>query len=157
LAAAGKEPDASDYCWYQELVVANVAPPVAERLIAFVPLAFAELLLPEAGHPREYQLMCGNEPGPTRQLRDEPAYAAAKELGTRLIRDPGPSGGFRALAVRSATFAAANSALKNGSRLEDLVFTNPIVLLGRFSAPGAEQGSAETPETEPRKPWWKVW
>lgn len=163
LAVAASEPEASDCSWYQALVADNVSPSVAERLIAFVPIAFGELLLAEAKHSPAYRLMNGGQPGPERKLMSEPAYAIAKEMADRVTNDPVQRAGLEALALRSACVNAANDALNRGSRLENLHFTPSVVFLGRFSPEPASAPAEPAPspgETSPAgagKPWWKFW
>jgi hypothetical protein len=60
---------------------------------------------------------------------------------------------------------AANQLLQQGGRLDDLHFTSPIVMLGRFSPPAAHQPVVPTDaRLEPKqrakvtaRPWWRFW
>jgi hypothetical protein len=134
LAAAARDPCESDGAYFQALTAANIDPLVAERLIAFVPIAFAEVLLKVAMHPIEYRVLSSAQASPPHLLADEPTYAAARRIAPELQGSSGlGAAAFRALALRSATIALANKALKSGSRLEDLAFTPPLVTLDRFS------------------------
>ncbi len=135
LAAAAEDPQASDVTLFQELTAANVAPDVADRLVVFAPIAFGEAVLTSVRHSGEYHVMTGDRAGPARRLADEPTYLAAKAIAPQSLA-PGLREAYRALASRSAAFAAVRGLRERGASGDDAVLTAPVVRLARFSAPG---------------------
>jgi hypothetical protein len=163
LEIAETESNITDYSLFQALTSANVAPVIAEKLIAFVPIAFSEVFLKEANHSSEYQLLASGSNGPKLRLLDEPTYAIAKQFCPSVIKSQKVA--FNNLALRSATVSAANQLLHNGRRLGNLHFTSPIVFLGRFS-PQVKSNPLDqrtshvkpAPRDKPSpKPWWRFW
>jgi hypothetical protein len=153
------EPDCDDTTLFQWLTIANVEPSVAERLIAFVPLAFAELVLTEAHHSSNYVLLSDPERR-ERPLRDEPTYAIAKDRAGD-ARKTHPIA-FQSLAERSATMNAAKQLSGDEQGLANAHFTATLVFLGRFRPPEGrdvdDSPSASTSATPALdKPWWRFW
>jgi hypothetical protein len=162
LAVAEEQPQASDPCWFQALTAANVAPAVAERLIAFAPMAFVEVALGGVQHPTEYRLVSGVSAGPPQLLASEPAYVVAKREAVRISATSEGKAAFQNLALRSGRIKATKDLLNGGSKLEDIVVGQPLVLLGRFSPPRLLERSQTPPSKpepppagQPRRPWWK--
>jgi hypothetical protein len=112
---------------YDDLVKRGFAPADADRLVAFVPLAFGRVLVATlpVTFPETAILVEG---GSRREVRlaDEPIFAEAAAHARKgaLTRDQ-----FGALALRSAEINALNKALNAGSKPEDLAFSPPVVTL----------------------------
>src|SRR5262249_10880594 len=105
LEAIEEDPAASDESLHQELTAANVEPAVAQRLIAFVPHAFAEHVLKEATHSPAYELALDGGGYKTRALASEPTYVVARAAAAET--ESARASAFRALARRSATMNIA--------------------------------------------------
>jgi hypothetical protein len=110
----------------------GVEPWLAQRLVAFLPLAFGRALLPGAGFSDLFR------DGPVeRRLADEPVYAAAAARAARPIRVE-----MERIGLRSAEVNAANQA--PNTSLSDLVF-GPTVLREPLPPAGTGDGGVPSP------------
>jgi hypothetical protein len=111
----------------RELMTIGMSERDAQRLLAFVPLAFGRVLVDKL--PIRFpETVIVIERGTERESRlaDEPLFTLAIDLARRgtLTRDQ-----FSALALRSAEMRALNKALNAGSKPEDLLVSPPVVTL----------------------------
>jgi hypothetical protein len=104
---------------------------IAWRIICFVPLAFCRVMLQSSGvHFAPTYLLKSSavEFEEEKVLAEEPFFEAAVKVAQSKI---GSTSGdfFLAVAGRSAEFHVINTALNDGSQLENLVLTSPIIIL----------------------------
>jgi hypothetical protein len=117
---------------------------VAERTLAFVPMACARVVLRGAQFPDVY-LIPDQASGAYERHRlvDDSIFVAALEVAERL-------GGANPIvlraAARSAEMQVAAQLLGPGSTCEDLVFTEPVLMR-----------IPQTRRPPPAKPWWRFW
>ncbi|HLM80416.1 MAG TPA: hypothetical protein VK302_07270 [Terriglobales bacterium] len=129
VATFRKFPAMSDEEIYGELVKEGVDRRLAARLVEFVPMAYGRILLEKSGAQFSdvyHRLL----PGGTRLehlLSSEPVWNAAFDFGRAEIADRTSAADLLAVAARSAEFDAADKMLKKGSRLQNLVFTPPLL------------------------------
>jgi hypothetical protein len=123
---------------------------LARELLAFVPLAFCRALFPE---PQEiFQPHYDVHDPETDQwqyglpLKSQPVYQAAHDLALQWRREGKPGKAFLAIAGRSAEFRAINELLNEGSKLEDIRCTAPLII----------RRTADS-NLDRRKPWWQFW
>jgi hypothetical protein len=112
----------------------GVEPWLAQRLVVYLPIAFGRRLLPGATLS---DLI--DEGGTTRRLDQDPVYVAAQERVERAIREE-----VSAISVRSSEVSAANSALRAGSKIEDMAFS-PVALLRPLAPAGDGHGGVPSP------------
>ena len=123
----------------------GVTAPVAERAVAFVPLAFGRLLLSGMGITfAEECLMAHGESTVTLPLKTIPVYQAALAAA----QQSQSAAEFSPVALRSSEVAAVNNALNNGSQPQKLIL-GPPVLTG-VEATEEEIAAAK----KPKKSWW---
>lgn len=148
LAVFRQFPDASHEDTVAQLTVAVADADLAERLMEFVPIAFARIALASSGVSFQdtfcrslgngkFSHFCPLSADPIY----EPALAIAREeLGSAI-----PEPDLLAVLTRSGQFDAINKALLAGTQLKGAVMSPSIFLR-----------SAPMP-CEPPKPWWKLW
>jgi hypothetical protein len=107
---------------------------LAQRLVAFLPIAFGRKLLSGASLSDEL-----DEGGAVRPLAGEPVFAAALERAARAARAE-----VEAIGMRSAEVSAAGAALEAGSRLEDLDFS-PVALVAPLAPAVEGDGGVPSP------------
>ena len=116
---------------------------LAERAIAFVPMAFARLVLQGAKFPDEFEIQDPDSGLRSRgRFVDEPVFVAAQARAEELgASDPRT----RQIADRSAEMGVAKQLMRPGSSPSSIGFVEPVLMripLGPKSA---------------RKPWWRLW
>jgi len=128
------------------LVSDGCQPDLAEKLVAFLPLACGRMLLKGVTFPPSYMVM--SEDGSisiSHTLSSDPWWRKVEtfleERKTSMMDAIG------AVGRRSAEFDAVNKAVSNGSRLRDLVAAEPIFF---FVKPHAEVNQS-------LRPWWVFW
>jgi hypothetical protein len=130
------------------LVATGCAEPAAEKLVAFLPLACGRALLSESGvtfSPMFRSMRADGTIGEPQRLSEAAhwnlitAFVAAQQ-----VAEPAA---LRLVGIRSAEFDAINKAVANGSRMADLVGSDPIFLLL----------TSESAHEAPAKPWWAFW
>lgn len=107
---AGAEPPSDDEVWAR-LTGSGVEPWLAERLLAFLPMAYARRMLSDVSFPDALVMPSGRL-----SLSAEPVFAAALSRAERADR-----GEFERIALRSSEVNAVNNALNAGSKLSDLM------------------------------------
>lgn len=136
VAAFVSNPNADDTTLRGLLVEAGVPFRLAMRVLVFLPLAFARVLLATNG-PRFSDecayLDASGEVVARGELSKEPVFAAALELARHASRDE-----MQTIALRSGEINALNQALHAGSQMENLVFAPPSLYL---DVPAGEETS----------------
>jgi parvulin-like peptidyl-prolyl isomerase len=103
---------------------------VAERYVAFMPIAFGRVVLNQIGSINFSSLYKTSEGSKEFSLNEEPIFKLAFDLATQsyeqgiLDREV-----FSAIASRSAEFNAANKALNDGADINGATFA-PVLLFG---------------------------
>ena len=122
--------DLDDLGIYKALLADGLQPPLAARLIEFVPLAYGRVLLTKTGARFSDSFQRKLPTGVLQEhlLSSEPVWSAALEFARSESQRHTSAQDFLAVAGRSAEFQAANELLNRGSKLENLVFT-PYLLL----------------------------
>lgn len=156
----------------QKLRSSGATPLEAEMLMAYIPLAFGQVLAGSMGArlPDAASLYGeGSRSGHPVVLSRDPLWREALRLAEQAFRGESlEREQFIELALRSSTVQVLNDALKAGSKPEDLIFASPAILLSaeaaselRSRAPGVRPWaptptSPSTPAPAAR-PWWKFW
>lgn len=176
LDYCGQHPDARDEAIYQHLVNTRVPPELADRVVVFGPMCFSSVLLRDI-YPTEYFVHTDKPPYPLKKLDKEPVFAVGRRYAMAVGAIPERRNAFMFVASRCALFNAANQALNQGSKLEHLVASPPVVFLERsyenplpeherFSHDEAEaalrRSLAESARPDgkkmgKKKPWWQLW
>ena len=131
VALLTQHPPLDDAGVVELLVQSGVALPTAHDLTAFVPLGFTRALLGTSGVTFQptYVRIHPHTQTPTRyRLADEPIFVAAYALGQQMMAPGSDRAHFFAVAGRSAEMRALNQALHAGSKIEDLVCSEPMFL-----------------------------
>jgi hypothetical protein len=127
---------------------AGCSPIIAEKIVAFLPLACGRAILAGTGVSFSAAFRCMGEDGTLSEpqsLSSEPLWSMIQEfIATQRTAKPD---GFSLVARRSAEFDAVNKAALNGSKLADLVGSDPIFL---FVEPTIEPKNKKVP-------WWAFW
>lgn len=140
--------DLSDGEVAARLKTTRCPPQLAEKLVAFLPLACGRLLLAGTGVTLSPSFRTMNNDGSVgnpRELASDPCWQRIEAFLTEqkaVARDA-----IGIVGQRSAELGAVNKAAMRGSRLADLVGAEPIFL---FLEP------EEDPRGQP-SPWWAFW
>ncbi|GAA4547953.1 DUF6348 family protein [Amycolatopsis samaneae] len=113
---AGEEPPGDEQVW-ERLTAAGVEPWLAERLLVFLPMAYARRLLSDVSFADTVL-----SPGEEKRLTAEPVFVAALERARQ-----GDRGEIERIAFRGSEFAAITNALNAGSKLADLRLGPPTL------------------------------
>ena len=139
---------------------------VAERLIEFVPLAYARAFLEGSGARFENYYQRVNENGKlveSEKLIDVPIYAEAFKLAQQEINTDFDKEKFISIAWRSAEMRVLNEALSKGSKIEDLVFAPPTLIWADDLQTDYYKIEKKPPEIKniqnfhDQKSWWQIW
>jgi hypothetical protein len=105
----------------EQLVSSGIERHLADRLVTFLPMAFASHLLVKAGARLQnyYERVLPNGDLEKVQLSSEPVWCASMEFYHAEISRGISRDELLALAARSAEFGAANQALNNGKKLDE--------------------------------------
>jgi hypothetical protein len=119
-------PDLDDPDLVDALTAEGIEPSSARRLVAFVPTAFARVILESMGVTLDANFETPSSTGPSgrRPLQSIPEYVAGSTIAPALRG----SAGFLQLAVRGSEMKAVDSLLQGGSKAEDVVLA-PILVL----------------------------
>ena len=126
----------------------------AERLLVFMPIAFARVVLNDLGvmFPGTYRLRTASGELVSRRFMAQPVFYAA----TAVAKMGHDRETFLAVAGRSAEFKGVNRALNDGARPQELILGEPILLLSNdeseVQAGGPKAGDAPAAPPE-RKGW----
>lgn len=128
----------------RQLAAKGVDAPVAEQVIAFVPLAFGRVFLHGLGITFADEYMIPKDGTQVRKpLKTHPVFRAAMTAAMKAQREEGVQ--FANVALRSSECSAVNNALNAGSSPENLVCGPPALL---------RLDDATDDATPPRRRWW---
>jgi hypothetical protein len=139
----------------EALQEADISPAIANRLLEFMPLAFARVFLDGLGIEfSDYYIRFDSKTNRkvSKKLVDEPAYSESLAVASTLMAEQKAGDDFISVVSRSSEFVAMNKALNDGSRPEDLVSSPPVLLWNeetenRTDAAGHGQNKSK----------WKFW
>jgi len=130
VAAFREFRDLDDIDMYRRFVGMGAEPRFAARLVEFVPMAYGRLLLSPSrvrfSDSFQRRLSDGNVSEP-RPLTSEPVWNAALEFASREVKSGLSVDDFLFLAARSAEFQGVNQMLNQGSKLENIACTSPLL------------------------------
>lgn len=151
---------------FERLRVDGVDPDLVHRVANFVPLALCRVIFARVGARFSTDFVRVRKDGTNERftLMREPAFARSVALYPELLRD-GMAEGLKRLATYSSTFNALNSALRAGSKPEDLVMSPAFIPGPDTDAAAMEQAirqmrpspPAAPARESPAKPWWRFW
>ncbi|WNG37225.1 hypothetical protein F0U61_28785 [Archangium violaceum] len=172
VAAFVAPSDRDDELIYEELRSQGATPLEAEKLVAYLPLAFGQVLVQHMG-PRFPDSALFVTAGTRNErpvfLPEDPLWCESIRLAEEAIADGSLTRDqFNAIALRSSTLHALNNALNAGSKPEDLVFAPSVITLSAEAAaelhnqapairPSASAAPPPNTPAPPQKPWWKFW
>jgi hypothetical protein len=136
------DPNASDDEILNRLVASGITRPLATQLIALLPIAYGRVMLSDDRVPFSDTYICLGEPGKAERrgrLDSLPIWLEAISFA----RNDGEP--FFPIASRSSEIRAANEALHDGKKLQDLVWSPPVFLWPVDSFVGM------------RRSWWQFW
>lgn len=156
---------------YAAMAAAGIPDPVADRAYKFTQTAWGRGFLDGMGVQFGTDYLYFNAAGEvieSGELADQPYYAAAVRLLPQFARSPG----FQSFVLMSADVNTVNSALRAGSKPENLV-TGPAAFFMEAPTPAGmakaqrllserastvKRGSsgARQPAAD-KKPWWRFW
>ena len=131
--------DLGDVAIYRELARHGVERPIAARLVEFLPMVYCRLIFLKSGlrFPETYRrALSDGTYSPSVSLSGDTLWNEAKKFAEAEIESGVNGQSLLAIAGRSAEFDAANKLLNSGSKLEDVKFTEPV-LLWPASGPGS--------------------
>jgi hypothetical protein len=133
-------PNSSDDEILDLVVESGVERAMATQLVALLPLAYGRVMLSDSGSAFSNTYICVGEKGKADRkgnLNTLPLWAEAISFAKQ---DGEPS---FPIASRSAEVRAANEALHNGSKLQNLVWSPPVFLWPVDSFAGSGEGSSK--------------
>jgi len=122
-------PDLDDEASYRVLVQQGISAQPAARLVEFLPMAYCRLLFAESG-VRFTDTFLRKSPDGTLEehvLSSEPIWRAVLDFGGAEIQRGISAQDILSIAGRSAELRAADDLLGQGSKLENITFTAPIL------------------------------
>lgn len=136
----------------EALKAAGIPANISDRLLEFMPLAFARAFVDGLGIEfGEYYIRFDPKTRKkvSKRLVDEPVYRESLSFAFSLIAEKKAGDEFTAVVFRSSEFVAMNKAMNEGSRPEELVSSPPVLL---WDAEADERAKREA-----SKPKWKFW
>jgi len=110
---------------------AGIPKAISNRLLEFMPLAFARVFLDGLGIEfGEYYIRFDSKTNRkiSKKLVDEPVYRESFAFASSLIAEQKAGDELISIVSRSSEFVAMNKAMNDGSRPEDLISSPPILL-----------------------------
>jgi hypothetical protein len=110
---------------------AGIPKAISNRLLEFMPLAFARVFLDGLGIEfGEYYIRFDSKTNRkiSKKLVDEPAYRESFAFASSLIAEQKAGDELISIVGRSSEFVAMNKAMNDGSRPEDLISSPPVLL-----------------------------
>jgi hypothetical protein len=144
---------------YAAMGEAGVPEASADRAYKFTQIAWGRIFLGGLGVTFAPDYLCFNGRGEVIEaglLSEQPYFVAAMAAGKR---HPPPAG-LPQFALMSADVQAVNSALKAGSKLEDLVAAPAALFMevpGEIGIEKARRVLAQRMTGPAKKPWWRFW
>jgi hypothetical protein len=123
--------DLGDVAIYRELARHGVERPIAARLVEFLPMVYCRLIFLKSGlrFPETYRrALTDGTYSPSVSLSGDTLWNEAKKFAEAEIKSGVNGQSLLAIAARSAEFDAANRMLNSGSKLEDIEFTETVLL-----------------------------
>lgn len=123
--------DLGDVAIYRELARHGVERPIAARLVEFLPMVYCRLIFFKSGlrFPETYRrALSDGTYSPSVSLSGDTLWNEAKKFAEAEIKSGVNGQSLLAIAGRSAEFDAANKMLNSGSKLEDIEFTETVLL-----------------------------
>ncbi len=123
--------DLGDVAIYRELARRGVKRPIAARLVEFLPMVYCRLIFLKSGlrFPETYRrALSDGTYSPSVSLSGDTLWNEAKKFAEAEIKSGVNGQSLLAIAGRSAEFDAANRMLNSGSKLEDIEFTETVLL-----------------------------
>ena len=123
--------DLGDVAIYRELAGNGVDRPIAARLVEFLPMVYCRLIFVKAGlqFPETYRrALSDGTYSPSVSLSSDALWNEAKRFAEAEMNSGVKGQRLLAIAVRSAEFDAANKLLNSGNKLEEIKFTEPLLL-----------------------------
>jgi hypothetical protein len=116
---------------FRVLLQEGMEPRVAARCVEFIPMAYSRMLLMEAGStrfPQSFLRLLPNGKFETHRFDSEPVWNAIVSFARAERKSITAAKDLLAIAGRCAIFNAVNDALHAGSRLQDLLLSEPALL-----------------------------
>ncbi|HEV3040934.1 MAG TPA: hypothetical protein VHA33_24415 [Candidatus Angelobacter sp.] len=124
-------PALKDEEMFRVLVQEDMEPRVAAHCVEFLPLAYSRMLLMEAGStrfPQSFLRVLPNGKFKTHRFDSEPIWNAIVSFAKTERKSITAAKDLLAIAGRCAIFNAVNDALHAGSKLQDLLLSEPALL-----------------------------
>jgi hypothetical protein len=110
---------------------AGIPKAISNRLLEFMPLAFARVFLDGLGIEfGEYYIRFDSKTNRkiSKKLVDEPVYRESFAFASSLLAEQKAGDELISIVSRSSEFVAMNKAMNDGSRPEDLISSPPVLL-----------------------------
>lgn len=131
VALLRSRPDLDDVGVYRVLAGQGVERPMAARLVQFLPMIYCRLIFLKSGlrFPETYRrVLADGTYSCSVSLSGDSLWNEASKFAEAEIESGANSQSLLAIASRSAEFDAANKLLNSGGKLEDIKFTEPLLL-----------------------------
>ncbi len=135
-------PEAPDAEILEKVIAAGMDRALATQLVALLPLAYGRTMFSNGNVPFSDYYICLGENGKrerTGRLARLPVWLEALDFARRDGNPPFP------IAARSSEICVANEALKDGKKLQKLVWSPPVFLWPVDSY------------RDPKRSWWQLW
>lgn len=99
---------------------------LAYDLYRFLPIAYCRQFLPEVNFPDTYKVMKSESNFEEHKFADSKLYREVEEIVAKKLKNINSQGDIMSVLIHSSEFDAINNALKDGSKLEDVVISPPI-------------------------------
>jgi|HubBroStandDraft_2_1064218.scaffolds.fasta_scaffold197725_2 hypothetical protein len=119
-----------DRAVFNALVAEGLEAPVAARLVVFLPMVYARLLLEKTGarFPDKFRsVLPDGRFSALTEFSDEPLWIESMEFAKAEIASGVRSQDLMTIGGRSAEFDAANQLLNRGSKLSGIAFDTPTI------------------------------
>jgi hypothetical protein len=116
----------------EALIKTDIAPWLAEKLLQFMPLAFARVYMNGMGIKFADDYICLNPQTKKEILKrfdDEPVYQDSLEVAFYIINNNLVSEAFQAIIFRSCELNALNNLLAKGSNPENILVGPPVLFM----------------------------
>jgi hypothetical protein len=123
--------DLGEVAIYRELAAHGVERPTAARLVEFLPMVYCRLIFAkyELRFPETYRrALSDGTYSPSVSLSSDALWNESKKFAEAEIKSGVLGQDLLAIAGRSAEFDAANKLLNSGRKLENIKFTEPVLL-----------------------------
>lgn len=129
VATLRNDPALNDEGTFRSLVAQGVSRPIAARVVEFLPMAYCRVILEPSGVQFKNIYLRRSQDGTLKEyaLSSEAAWLAAMEFARAEVRRGVSGQDLLSIAGRSGELRAANKLLEKGSKLEDIVFTAPLL------------------------------